>query len=150
MAVGVPTTGLPFDLDSFLEEVRKEAPKADSLGQNPGDPVPPVRPEDLKALWDLFEETGGRAVFFGDTLKDKFPQGTDLRALNYRCMQLLVFGAAPEMPPLKQEGKMPEAVLRVASRFPMVWQVVGAKDQGQPYDLEAFLEEVRNETDETR
>jgi hypothetical protein len=113
----------------------------------PGEPVPQVDPEDVKAVWELGQaETkdhpdGGVIIgmaIFEHTCKP----GAIVKAVIYRAnMTDLLCSAAPEiMKPLLQDRL--DAVLHTAATIPMEWMGVGIKRRGFPFDADDFIRRV--------
>jgi hypothetical protein len=132
-------------MDDDSRRAQLDAYRAQLMG-TPGEPIPAVRFEDFKVIWEDYERTQGRVAYGPGALEGIFP-GTDIHALGHRCLMLkLMDTLSPDVAPsLRQDGKMPEAVLRIAAKFPMTWPTVEGS-QPWPFDLEAFFAEVRNES----
>jgi hypothetical protein len=144
--VGTPT---PDSVKRSLRELAlmdDDSRRGRMMG-HPGRPIPAVSDELFKAVWKDYEKTEGRVAYGPGVLEGMFPPGTDIAALGHRCLLLKLVDTLPPdvAPSLRQDGKMPEAALRVAARFPMTWPTVEGSHPF-PFDLEAFLEEVRNES----
>lgn len=116
----------------------------------PGELVPEVDPARLKEAWGTcaWDRATGQGAW-----KELGTPPVDARALTYRCMMLKLLDSIPDnapeevlrlVAPLKQNGHLIEAALNVGARFPMTW-LPGVGSHPMPYDLEAFVEEVRKE-----
>jgi hypothetical protein len=63
-------------------------------------------------------------------------------------LRLLEASPNNPLPSLKQDGQLPEAVFKVAARMRLEWVAVGVPTNGAaPFDLEAFIEEVRKQSE---
>jgi hypothetical protein len=47
---------------------------------------------------------------------------------------------------LKDNGQFREPVFKAAARMPLTWMAVGVPANGFPFDVSAFIEEVRKES----
>ena len=117
-----------------------------TLFGNPGDPVPEVDPEDVKTVWDIWQDTAshspdGRASVSVTIFRHACKPGADIPAVIYRGMmlQLLLQFAKTELERWTKDGQMDFAVLREIARLPMVWIGVGAMRAGMPFDAEELL-----------
>jgi hypothetical protein len=117
----------------------------------PGEPVPEVDPDQLKAFWDIYDKIKSRA--YGPGASHESPLAVYGRAIIYRCMMLKLLESIPDnapaevlrlIAPLRQNGHLVEAAVKVGARFSMTW-LPGVGNHPLPYDLAAFVEEVRKE-----
>ena len=114
---------------------------------HPGDPVPPVDPQDLKTAYDIFQETARqhRGVATGvEVFRQACKPGADLPSVLYRVMMLeiLLTIAKEQLVPWIRDGR-PDAVLfQVISQLPMQWMETGAPREGLPFDLEELLQRL--------
>jgi hypothetical protein len=117
-----------------------------------GHPVPTVNVADFKSVWAIYQD-----------IESRNPRGTvgvdsriieracspeaDIRAVSYRCwmLQILEMLRGDLLATWKQSGQFQEAVFRVAARTPMNWMGEGLS-HSLPFDVDAFLEEVRKES----
>jgi hypothetical protein len=113
----------------------------------PGEAVPQVDPEDVKAVWELSQEVkkdhpdGGVAIgmaIFEHTCKP----GAVVKAVIYRAnMTDILCSAAPEiMKPLLQDKL--DAVIHTAATIPMEWLGVRIVRRGFPFDAGDFIRRV--------
>jgi hypothetical protein len=121
---------------------------------NPGDPVPEVDPDDLKAVAREYVEMQKRhpgkhvAIGMGAFLGVCKP-GADVKAISYRYthVALLALLAAelvspePEVTAFKErlgalvkDGELTDAALNAAAKIPMTWQTTG-----ESYDFDELL-----------
>jgi len=113
------------------------------FGGKPGEPVPAVDPEDLKAVWQIGKEAEARGVkAIGDVIfKQACKPGADTGAVYYRATSIWMMDRfAPE--PLAQfmrDGEPDDAVFRAAAKVPMEWTGVGIVQTGPPFDVNEFL-----------
>ena len=123
----------------------------------PGQPVPAVDAADLKAVWNVYEDEKQRdpaarrgGIFVGPEalLRACSPQA-DSRAVIYRSWMLQLFDlfSADALAPRRKGGQLHEAVFRVGARMRLTWMAVGVPWNGLPFDVSAFLEEVRKKSD---
>jgi hypothetical protein len=118
-----------------------------------GGPVPAVDPIDLKAVWGIHEEIrrqhpGGQVGVGISVMEHACSPGADISAVTYRSGMLGLLLTVPGdlLAPWRQGEQLNDAVFRVAARIPMEWMETGAPRQGFPFDVDAFLREVRDET----
>jgi len=113
-------------------------------------PVPSVDMTDLKSAWDICREKWRQArgtVAVGTSLIElACSPGADIRAVTYRCamLQMLENVRGDLLAPWKQSGQFQEAVFGVAAKIPMNW--IGEGLSQLPFDVDAFLEEVRKQS----
>ena len=120
---------------------------------NPGEPVPVVEMEDLKSAWHIYKDIEsrhpGEQVGVGISVIEHACSATaDVRAVTYRCgmLQILERLAGDLLAPWQQSGQLDDSVFRVAARIPMNWISVGIPQSGLPFDIDAFLDELRAES----
>ena len=123
--------------------------------KKPGEAIPVVNARDLKVAWDVMQEFPGKAVGTAVWAGECTP-GADIRAVACRAGFLL--GMPTEMVP-KMTGQDPlapwhrgkeidDAVLRAAAKFPFTWPGTGVSTNLPPFDLDAFLQLIRNEKED--
>jgi hypothetical protein len=119
---------------------------------HPGEPVPSVNVADFKSVWAIYEDIESRLPrgTFGidsSVIERACSPGADVRAISYRCsmLQILEMLRADLLASWKQSGQFQEAVFRVVARIPMNWIGEGLS-HSLPFDVDAFFEEVRNES----
>ncbi len=113
------------------------------FGVAPGTPVPPVDPEDVKAVWMLGQEVKkdhpGQNVGIGVEIFERTCKpGANIRAVTYRAGMIAMFlRVAPEL-----QDKL-DAVFRAAAEIPMEWIGVGIVQHGWTFDPNDFMRRVR-------
>jgi hypothetical protein len=113
------------------------------FGGAPGTPVPPVDPEDVKAVWMLGQETKtahpGETVGIGVEIFERTCNpGANIPAVTYRAgMAAMFLGHAPEL-----QEKL-DALFQTAATIPMEWLGVGIVRRGLPFDADDFVRRVR-------
>lgn len=130
--------------DNFAKKELAKAPA--QFGGKPGDPVPEVDADDLKALWQLQRETEarhkGKQVATGSELAKHYCKpGADIQAISYRTgmLSLLAFMAPDQIAPWKKDEQLDDALFRAAAKIPLLWMEVGVRTQGFPFDVEEFF-----------
>jgi len=119
----------------------------------PGEPVPIVDAADLKSVWNFYrqiesEHPGGGIGVDVELIKRACSAGADIWAVAYRCQMLwlLEMCRGDALITWKRSGQFDEAVLRVAAHIPMKWMEVGVPQPGLPFDADAFVEQVREQS----
>jgi hypothetical protein len=118
------------------------------LGGASGEPVPVVDPEDVKAVWQIFDELRrthpGTAVGVAGLVGVLRP-GANVPAVTFRAGMIgLVLHTAPaELAPWTKEDRVDDAVFHAIAQVPMEWLGVGVERQGWPFDVEDFMRRVR-------
>ena len=122
-------------------------------GGNPGEAVPAVEAADLHSVWnthqDIEAQHPGKAVAVGATLLEHVcSHGADIGAITYRSamLQMLEMCGGDLLAPWRQSVHFHEDVFRVAARIPMKWMEVGVPQQGLPFDVNLFLQELSKES----
>jgi hypothetical protein len=122
----------------------------------PGEPVPIVDPEDLKAVWHIqekarahAEQTGMQAATGAHFIKASCKPGADVESVSYRAMMLLIIAkyAATEIADFSKDGKLADGVFGVAARIPMKWIGVGVDHKGFPFDMDEFKRQLQSESE---
>jgi hypothetical protein len=113
------------------------------FGGQPGEPVPEVDPEDLKALWREQQELQARhpGAAIGMTVAEQICKpGADIQALGYRTGMLWLLGQiAPERFSLfTKDGQPIDAAFRAAAKVPVEW-IGEAITRQTPFDVDEFL-----------
>lgn len=119
------------------------------FGGIPGEPVPQVDPEDLKALRqemrNLQSRHSGRNVAIGFHLMQAVCKpGANVEALWYRSSMIwaLTQFAQVQMAPWIKEEEVSDAVFRIMATIPMEW--IGTTErEGLPFDVEEFFRQLR-------
>lgn len=121
-------------------------------GANPGEDVPKVDMADLKAVQRLYKTVGamnpGKQGVVGvdtDIVRAACSAGADIGAVTYRCGMLGLLRMLPGdlLAPWMNSGEFHDAVFKVAASIQMKWIEVGIPRPSLPFDVEAFLQEVR-------
>jgi hypothetical protein len=113
-----------------------------------GEQVPAVDPADVKAVWEVGQEsikgcpTGGVAIGV-EIFRRACKLGANVPAVTYRTrnIDMLRLIRPDVMDPLLQDKR--EAVFRAAAEIPMEWMGVGVVRHGLPFDVDDFLRRVR-------
>ena len=118
------------------------------IAETPGELMPEIDPDTFKAAWDNYEKHGNRNIglsAFGAEVVDP-----DAWAIGFRCTELKMLESIEEekagvsLAALKKDGRISETAIRIFAQLPMKKPIFGL--QPLPYDLEAFIEEVKNAT----
>jgi len=130
-------------VSSTSKELREVAPQ---FGGKPGEPVPEVDPEDLKAVWKLRRDAEaphpGQQVAIGlELAKHVCKPDADIQAVSYRSFFLwLVTQIVPQQFAMFTRGGEPiEAAFRAAAKVPAEWMGVGIVRDRPPFDVETFV-----------
>ena len=123
------------------------------IGGNPGEPVPEVDPDDVKAVWQLQREVqerhpGKLVAVAGTRISSVCRPGADMQAVGYRVALLNVFIHVCEegdfMPPLLRDGNVPDSVFREVAQMKAEW--IGSDvREGFPFDADALLQIARGD-----
>ena len=115
----------------------------------PGEAVPTVNPEDVKAVWERsseFErENPGRQGAVGiEIFKRACSPGANIQATIYRTqMMWVVQHASPAvLAPWTKDDRLDDAVFRAIATVPMEWMGMGVPRQGLPFDVDDFWRRV--------
>lgn len=125
------------ELERDANRTLEEPPQ---FGGKPGEPVPQVSAEDLRAAWECFEkvrrESSGHVGIEIGIFQNLCKPGADANAVVYRAQQLvLAFMFAQEL--LAKFEK--EKLFLAAATVPMEWPEVGVIRNSPPYDFNEFL-----------
>jgi hypothetical protein len=119
----------------------------------PGEPAPPVDPEDLKTAYDIFEETarehpGGHVGVGVGIFKSACKPGAEIQSVVYRAMmlQLVLKVAKEQMSPWIKNGQPDSALFREMAQLPMEWMGNEVERKGFPFDPEELLRRLRGES----
>lgn len=129
-------------LGNWLGEGAQDPPR---FGGQPGEPVPAVDPEDVKAVWQIGRNAQanhpGQVAVGVDLMKHGCKPGADTAAVSYRSSLLwLINQIAPEqLARFARAGQPDDAVFRAVAKVPAEWMGVGIVRQGPPFDLNEFL-----------
>ena len=120
------------------------------FGGKPGEPVPQVDPDDLKAVWEINHEVHtshpGELVGIGiSLLEHACKPGADVKAVAYRAMNLglltILFQQklAPWLAPwIKADWRLDDVVFRIGAKIKMEWMEVGVPQNSVPFDIDEF------------
>jgi len=125
------------------------------FGGKPGTSVPQVKPEHLKAAFDLYRKCssmppqdvakGPDAIQLGHTV------GASLPSVSYRATMLELLTRVPQAPLApwtREDGTLEDAVFREAAHIPMEWMTVGLS-QTFPFDVDELVRRVRGHQQES-
>ncbi len=122
------------------------------LAGNPGEGVPAGEITDLKSLWSLYKNIesrhpGEQFAVGRSVIEQALSATADVGAVGYRCAMLHILEKLPGdlLTPWKESGQLGDALFSVAARVPMNWIGVDTTCSGLPFDLHAFLDELRRE-----
>ena len=136
-----------------------------SFGGNPGEPVPEVDPEDVKAIWQETRDRQARhpgqnvATGFG-RMKAICKPGANVQAVWYRSTMIWLLNrfAQEQLAPWVKDEQVSDAVFRTMATIPMQWAVHTPqeglsinveeffhrlREQGLPIDVEEFFRRLR-------
>ena len=132
-------------LQSTIEKFADPPMQVPKFGGEPGEPVPEVDPEDLKAVWQFQREVetkhGSQGAIGIDLMKQVCAPGADIQAIYYRTtFTWMTTQIAPEqIAPFTRDGQPTDSVFRVAAKVPLEWMGVGIVRQGPPFDVNEFV-----------
>lgn len=131
-------TSVQAAIQKFESKIVAEPPK---FGGEPGEPVPEVDPDDVKALWQMGRDVGEHGAIGGHNLEAACKPGANVQATSYRAGQLsLIRHYAPEVwTRLTDNGEPHKAVFHAAAKVPMDWMGVGVVRQGPPFNFDEFV-----------
>ena len=116
----------------------------------PGEPVPIVDTADLESVWSTYWQIGSEHPGGIDVglIRRACSAGADAGAVAYRCQMLwlLEMCRGDALIIWKRSGRFHEAVFRVAANIPMKWMEVGVPQTALPFDADAFVEQVREQS----
>jgi hypothetical protein len=125
--------------------------QADFFAGAPGEPVPEVDPEDVRAVWKLgvgrgmeSGHPGGQRAIGVEVCRAACKPGADISAVCYRGMMLglITRHAQDQLAPWINQGEMGDAIFRAIAQVPMEWIGVGVTRHGLPFDFEDFMRRV--------
>jgi hypothetical protein len=133
-----------MDLDTVEQERLREL---FGFGR-PGEPVPQVDPGDVKAVWEVGQESvkehpQGSVAIGVEIFRRACKPGANVPAVTYRTQQIGILQLIwrDVMDPLLQARL--DAVFRAAAEIPMEWIGVGIVRHGLPFDPDDFVRRVR-------
>jgi len=133
-------------LQSIIGKFADPPVQVPKFGGEPGQPVPEVDPEDIKATWEFCEklqaEHPGEQIAVGMGVGESICKpGADIQAVGYRSTIIwLINRIAPEqIAPFLQDGQPTDAVFHAAAKVPLEWMGVGIVRQGPPFNVNEFL-----------
>ena len=114
------------------------------------DPVAAVDPADLRSIWAMQHRAANPS---GQ------PTATDIRLFEHVCspgadVQSVLYRAwmlrslAGMLLPWVRDGVLADAVFKVGAIFPMKKMSEGAPQQGLPFDVQGFFEEIEKQIKE--
>jgi hypothetical protein len=120
-----------------------------SFGGIPGEPVPEVDPEDLKAVWqqarDLQARHPGQRVAIGfDAMKAVCKPGANAQAVFYRLSMIWLLNefAQEQLAAWFKDEQVSDAVFQTMATIPMEW-IGHTERKGLPFDVEDFFRRLR-------
>jgi hypothetical protein len=129
-----------------IAKLESQRPTSPQFGGKPGEPVPEVDPEDLKALWqlqrDVEKQHPGQQVAIGLEVAQHYCKpGADMQAIGYRVSFLwLGTQITPEQfAAFTKDGQPTDAAFRAAAKVPAEWMGVGVARHGPPFDVNEFM-----------
>jgi|SRR5579864_182435 len=139
--------------DAVDNWVNKELGKTPArFGGKPGEPVPEVDPQDLKAVWELGRmverESPGQHVSIDlELMQHACKPGADAQAVWYRSsmLSLLNLAAPDRLSPWTKQGQLDDAVFSAAAKMPVQWMEVGVVRQGFPFDVAEFFRRLHED-----
>jgi hypothetical protein len=111
-----------------------------------GEPVPVVDPEDVRAVWEITQESGkghqGGIMIGREIFRHACKPGANVPAVTYRTRKIdMLRMIAPEvMEPLLKDKF--DAVFRAVAEIPMEWIGTDVR-HGLPFDRDDFIRRVR-------
>ena len=112
---------------------------------NPGEPVPEVDPDDLKAFWqetrDFQARHAGQNYAIGwEAMKASCKPGANAYAVWYRSSMIWVLNkyAQEQLAPWVRDEEVSDAVFRTMATIPMEW-IGQTEREGLPFDVEEFF-----------
>jgi hypothetical protein len=128
-------------------------PNPPRFGGEPGEPVPEVDPEDIRATWEFHqklqaEHPGEQIAVCASLAESICKPGADIQAVGYRSTIIWMTTVfAPErIAPFLRNGQPTDAVFRAAAKVPLEWMGVGIVRKGPPFDVDEFLHLCAEET----
>ena len=117
--------------------------------------MPTVDASDITSIWNLLEyihntSSGPSAGVGVEALKGVCGLGVDVAPVWYRLamVQMLAMMGQEELAALKDNEAFRSTVFKVAARIPLTWAEFGVPSEGLPFDVDAFLEEVRKASEQ--
>ncbi len=116
------------------------------FGGHPGEPVPEVNPEDLKATWEFLEKLqaehpGEQVATETGVVESLCKPGAQVQVVYYRSTVIwMMTQFAPEqIAPFIKDGQPTGAVYRAAAKVPLEWMGVEIARHILPFDVNEFL-----------
>ena len=120
------------------------------FGGQPGDPVPEVDPQDIKAVWrearDLQARHPGQNVFIGIEVIEKICRpGVNTRAIWFRMSMIWILDlVAPDRTSAwMKEGEPADTVFQTIATIPMEW-IGHTEREGLPFDVDKFFRRLED------
>ena len=119
------------------------------FGGNPGEPVPEVDPEDLKAIWQLSRDVqarhpGQNVATSLELGKAICKPGANVQAVSYRSTMIWVLSQFAQglLAPWVKDDQFSDAVFRTMATIPMEW-IGTTPREDLPFDVEEFFRRLR-------
>ena len=116
------------------------------FGGQPGETVPEVDPDDLKATWELHQKVqaghpGEQVGIDAGLAQSICKPGADIHSVWYRSSMIWIMTQiAPEqIAPFLNNGQPTDAVFRAAAKVRLEWMGVKIEREGPPFDVNEFL-----------
>jgi len=133
-------------LQSAIEKFADAPMPVPKFGDEPGELVPEVNPEDIKAIWQAQQELQarhpGQQVATGRGWGEQHcTPGANIEAVGYRTTLIwMMTQFAPEqIAPFMKDGQPTDGVFRAAAKVPMEWMGAGIVRQGPPFNPDEFV-----------
>lgn len=113
-----------------------------------GGPIPPVDAEDLKRICGLYRDTGNAGAISFEILEAVCSPGANVSAV-WGCFSMLTMLrlTGQRLAPWQHEEDLDDIVFRVAATFPMEGMKRGVIYSEWPFDVDGFLERLRQQDD---
>jgi len=115
------------------------------------DPVAAVDPADLRSVWTMGRNVqanapGQQTAIRIGCFERACSPGADTQAVWYRVAMLqMLAGPLGLLSPWLRDGELADVVFQVAATFPMKRPAVGVPQQGLPFDVQGFLEQIEKQ-----
>jgi hypothetical protein len=109
--------------------------------------VPPVDPADLRRVWEMqreFQASVGeqRTAIDGESYKRVCSARANVSAVWYRVSQIRLLQVLGMLAPWIHDGRLADAVFKIAATFPMEKIPIGVPRRRLPFDVQEFISKV--------
>ena len=118
----------------------------EALFGKPGEPVPVVDPNDLKAVWKMRKEIerthpGQHIAIALGVVEHTCKPGADAKAVSYRAslLAMIMTYGRDELADCLEGTEPTDAIFRAAAITKMEFMPVGVERQGPPMDVDQFM-----------